>query len=154
MNFPVLHDPDDLEEVPAWCMKVPFIGWCIAYGRQKRNERKLIKQAVARGRVSESAWNSVPHDHKTRIDIEKIVKDYTYGEEATFHPDDPFELMCVLRYGDLNEVEIIMAIENRFDLKISEATSQLWVAEKTSFLEVIRWIEEQKGSSNRVPATD
>ncbi len=39
--------------------------------------------------------------------------------------------MTVIRYGDLNEIEMIMAIEETFNLKITDQDIQKWIKSMT-----------------------
>lgn len=52
--------------------------------------------------------------------------------------------MMVLRYGDLNELEIILAIEHEFGVKLEDAFIQKLVEEQTPFIEFIHYIEEHE----------
>ncbi len=139
--LPLLHDPPNQQDDDSWFCKIPVIGWHIGGMRQYANEEKLVNQAVERGPVPESAWAGHMYDHRIRAEIENIVRDCAYPDEATFHPLDPFELMMVLRYGDLNEVEIIIAIEQEFGIKLDDAFIQKLVEEQTPFIEFIHYVE-------------
>lgn len=145
---PLLHDPPELLHIPRWLMWLPIIGWSIGYQRQIENERRLVNQAVERGRVPESAWMEYDCNQMIRRKIEEIVIAHAYPEGSTFHPLDPIELMAVIRYGDLNEVEIITEIEDEFGVEITEESTQEWIDRKTTFVDFIRWIEDH-GSSTR-----
>lgn len=82
-----------------------------SYQRQLKTERALVDQAVARGPAPESAWSAYTYTEAIRQTIEEIVINHAFPKGSTFHPHDPVELMFVLRYGDLNEIEIVMDIE-------------------------------------------
>ena len=141
-NFPLLHDPEEKESTNTRFTRIPFIGWQIGGFRQYRNEAKLVRQAVRRGRVPESEWEKHKFDKTIREKLEQIVVDWAYPKGSTFHPDDPFELMMVLRYGDLNEVGIMRDIENTFGIKITLELCEWLVRDKASFIDFIHYIEK------------
>ena len=142
--LPLLHDPPDQQDTDSWICKIPIVGWSIGGMRQYANEEKLVNQAVERGPVPESVWQNLNYNHRIRTRIEEIVRDCAYPEEATFHPLDPFELMMVLRYGSLNEMEIIIAIEHEFGVKLEDAFILRLVDEKTPFIDFIHYIEKHE----------
>ncbi len=143
MPFPLLHDPHSLENTRTWFTYIPIIGWIVGSARQLRNEAKLVSQSIDRGVVPESEWEAYEYNREIRHKIEKIVIEHAYPENSTFHPLDPFELMIVLRYGDLNEVEIIMKIEDAFDFDFDSPLCDWLVEEKVSFIDFIRFIEKK-----------
>lgn len=142
VSFPLLHDPDDLEDTRTWFTRIPIIGWIIGAARQYRNEAKLVNQPINRGVVSESEWEVYEYDVQIRRKIEKIVIEYAYPEDSTFHPLDPFELMIVLRYGDLNEVEIMMELEKEFGFDFDNELCDWLIDKKVTFIDFIRYIEQ------------
>lgn len=150
MPFPLLHDPEPLRNTQTWFCKIPVIGWQVAGLRQEANEASLVRQAIDRGPVPESEWHGREYDKDIRAKLEKIVIANAYPKGATFHPDDPFELMMVLRYGDLNEVAIMMDIENTFGLDFNEDLYRRLVEEKMTFLQFIRYVESIP-ASQRTP---
>lgn len=129
-------------------MWFPIVGWYVGYRRQVENERRLVDQAVQRGRIPESLWAEHDCNHEIRRKIEEIVIEHAFPVGSTFHPLDPIELMTVIRYGDLNEIEIIMAIEETFHLKITDQDIQKWIKSKTTFVDFIRWVEEHQGCAD------
>lgn len=141
--FPLLHDPPDQGNGEKWYFRIPILGWMGAYQRQLRIEAELVDQAVDRGPVPESAWAPYTYDEATRRTIEEIVIRCAYPKGSTFHPLDPVELMFVLRYGDLNEVEILMAIEEELGFVVEDSLATRLIAERTTFIEFIRMVEEQ-----------
>jgi len=112
----------------------------VGYQRQIAVEYALVNQAIERGPVPESAWASYSYDMNIRRTIERIVIDHAYPEGSTFHPLDPVELMFVLRYGDLNEVEILLAIEEELGFRVDDALTARLIAERTTFIEFIRLV--------------
>ena len=142
MNFPLLHDPEDTENTNTWITKIPIVGSDIGYSRQRRNETKLVRQAVRRGRVPESEWEKHKYNKVVRSKLEQIVIDSAYPKGSTFHPQDPFELMMVLRYGDLNEVEIMADIEHAFGIKFTDQLCEWLVRDKAPFIDFIHYIEK------------
>jgi len=144
MTFPLLHDPGPLRDTQTWFCKIPIIGSQVSYLRQLQNERALIRQAVDRGPVPESEWSGREYDKTIRVKLEQIVISHAYPKNATFHPEDPFELMIVLRYGDLDEVEIIMDIEDAFGVNFNDELHRRLVNEKMTFLEFIRHVERNR----------
>ena len=112
-----------------------------SYARQIRTEKALVNQAIDRGRVPESAWAPYIYDEAIRRKIEEIVIDCAYPKGSTFHPLDPVELMFVLRYGDLNEVEILMAVEEQLGFKVHDSLATRLIDEHTTFIDFIRLVE-------------
>ncbi len=139
--FPILHDPDDLENTRTWFTYTPIIGWIVGSARQFRNEARFVSRAIDRGIVPESEWEAYEYSQEIRRQIEKIVIEHAYPENSTFHPLDPFELMIVLRYGDLNEVEIVMELEKEFGFDFTDEILEWLVEEKVTFIDFIRFIE-------------
>ena len=76
-----------------------------------------------------------------RRTIEEIVIDCAYPKGSTFHPHDPVELMFVLRFGDLNEVEILMAVEELLGFKMDDSLVVRLIDEHTTFIDFIRMVE-------------
>lgn len=140
--FPLLHDPPSSEPRGAWLARIPVVGWTVAYQRQIAIEASLVSQAIERGPVPESAWADYTYDESIRRTIERIVIEHAYPERSTFHPLDPVELMFVLRYGDLNEVEILLAIEEELGFKVDDVLVAKLIAEGTTFVEFINIVEE------------
>ena len=140
-NFPLLHDPQEIENTDTWFTKIPIVGSNICYSRQRRNEIKLVRQAVRRGRVPESEWESHRYDKTIREKLEQIVIDWAYPKGSTFHPGDPFELMMVIRYGDLNEVGIMRDIEDTFGIEFTDKLCEWLVRDEVSFIDFIHYIE-------------
>lgn len=58
--------------------------------------------------------------------------DHAHPVGSTLHPLDPVELMFVLRYGDLNEVEILLAIEEQLGFRVDDALFLRLFAERTT----------------------
>lgn len=129
-SFPLLHDPPVSFQVrkadDQWQLKL---------------EEALVRQAVDRGPVPESAWAPYTYSMTIRRKIEEIVIESAYPKGSTFHPLDPVELMFVLRYGDLNEVEILIAIEEELGFKISDSLCSQLVSERTTFIDFIKMVE-------------
>lgn len=140
-DFPFLHDPPGHEAADRWYFKVPIIGWMASYGKQLQVEQMLVNQAVERGPVPGSAWAEYEYDFCIRKKIEEIVIENAYPNGSTFHPLDPVELMFVLRYGDLNEMEIVLDLEEAFGIEISDALLTQLIDEKTTFIQFIRLVE-------------
>jgi hypothetical protein len=140
-EFPLLHDPLDQKKTDTWFCKIPILGWQVAYWRQCDNEAALVNQAVKRGPVPEDAWAGRSYDPAIREKLSKIVIDRAYPKGSEFHPDDPFELMMVLRYGDLNECEIMMDIEDAFGIKFTDVITNWLVEKKVTFIQFIQYIQ-------------
>lgn len=117
-----------------------MIGWTVGYQRQIALEMALVEQTIKRGPVPESAWAQYTYDGTIRRKVEKIVIEHAYPEGSTFHPLDPVELMFVLRYGDLNEVEILLAIQEELGFRIDDALTARLIAERTTFVEFIQMV--------------
>lgn len=100
----------------------------------------LVEQTIKRGPVPESAWAPYTYDENIRRTIERIVIEHAYPEGSTFHPLDPVELMFVLRYGDLNEVEILLAIQEELGFRVDDALTARLIAERTTFVEFIQMV--------------
>jgi hypothetical protein len=147
MEFPLLHEPVPVENVNDWICKIPVIGWAVGYSRQCDNELMLVQQAVDRGAVPESEWSEYEYDVVIRRTIEQIVIRGAYPRGSTFHPLDPIELMMVLRYGDLNECEIILEIEDAFGITIDQQICSWLIDCKVTFIDFIRFIQSNR---NRV----
>jgi len=143
-NFPLLHDPEEMENTNTWLTRIPIIGWQIGGFRQYRNEAELVREAVRRGQVPESEWEKHKYDKAIREKLEQIVINWAYPKGSTFHPEDPFELMMVLRYGDLNEVAIMRDIEHAFDIKFTVELGEWLVQDKVSFIDFIHYIEKSR----------
>ena len=143
-SFPLLHDPPESSQLETWFHRFPVVGWLFAYQRQLQTEKALVDQAVSRGPVPDSAWANYTYDESVRQTIEQIVIDYAYPKGSTFHPLDPVELMFVLRYGDLNEVEIVEEIEKRLRFKMDDSLIAKLVKERTTFIDFIRIIENNQ----------
>ena len=105
-----------------------------------------MKQAIERGPVPESVWDAYDYDMRIRREIESIVTDLAFPKGSTFHPLDPVELMFVLRYGDLNEVQIVMNIEDRLGFAFDDELCNRLIAKKTTFIEFIKMIEANSNS--------
>ena len=117
-----------------------MIGWTVGYRRQIALEMALVEQTIKRGPVPESAWAPYTYDETVRRTIERIVIEHAYPEGSTFHPLDPVELMFVLRCGDLNEVEILLAIQEELGFRIDDALTARLIAERTTFVEFIQMV--------------
>lgn len=150
-TFPLLHDPPACQQRGTWIHRIPVIGWTVGYQRQIVFEMALVNQAIERGPVPESAWASYTYDMNIRRTIERIVIDHAYPEGSTFHPLDPVELMFVLRYGDLNEVEILLAIEKELGFRVDDALMARLIAERTTFVEFIKMVEESRPEPDQIP---
>ncbi|MEK7413487.1 MAG: hypothetical protein AAB263_09255 [Planctomycetota bacterium] len=137
----LLHDPDPSLDTKSKVTGVPIIGPAIGYYRQVENERRLVRQAIDRGPVPEAEWERCHYSKDIRKKIEGIIIAYAFPKGSTFHPEDPIELMMVLRYGDLNECEIIMDIESAFGFKFTDELCRKLVEEKTTFIEFIHFVE-------------
>lgn len=148
-EYTLLHDPEASARCDTWFCKIPIIGWQIGGMRQFANERKLVQQAVERGPIPESEWEKHQYSRDIRKKLEKIVIDHAFPKKSTFHPLDPFELMMVLRYGDLNEIEIMMAIEDEFGVKMGEELIDWIVKERITFIDFIHFLEKaaQRGDA-------
>ncbi|MEX2242443.1 MAG: hypothetical protein WD716_01215 [Fimbriimonadaceae bacterium] len=142
-SFPLLHDPPALTEKRWW--RVPVVGWLGSYSRQLQTEHALVSQAVSRGPVPESAWAPYVYNDAVRRTIERIVIDNAFPKGSTFHPLDPVELMFVLRYGDLNEVEILMDVEEKLCFKIDDSLIARLIDDHTTFIDFIHLIERTTG---------
>ncbi len=140
--FPLLQDPPNHEQPGTWVDRIPVIGWTVGYRRQIALEMALVEQTIKRGPVPESAWASYTYDENIRRTIERIVIEHAYPEGSTFHPLDPVELMFVLRYGDLNEVEILLAIQEELGFRIDDALTARLIAERTTFVEFIKMVND------------
>lgn len=125
----------------TWICRIPLIGWHIAYARQLANEAKLVSQAVERGPVPESEWEGYVYSRAIRERLERIVIESAYPQGSTFHPLDPFELMIVLRYGDLNELEIMREIEECYGISFDDTLIDLLLKEQMPFVEFIQYLE-------------
>lgn len=141
-SFPLLSDPVDAAPSNTWFCRIPIIGWHVAYMRQLANEGKLVSQAVERGPVPESEWEGHVYSLAIRERLERIVIEGAYPEGSTFHPLDPFELMIVLRYGDLNEVEIMGDIEKCFGIRFDDMLLERLIKEQMPFVEFIQYLEQ------------
>jgi hypothetical protein len=140
-DFPLLHDPPGHDEPKDWTYRIPIIGWICSCGEQLDREKALTDQAVQRGPVPESAWEQYEYSKEVRSKIEGIVRRHAYPKGSTFHPLDPVELMFVLRYGDLNEVQIMMEIEGEFQCEFSDEFGNRLITEHTTFIDFIRMVE-------------
>jgi hypothetical protein len=140
-RFPLLHDPPGHDEPKDWTYRIPIVGWIAQFAEQVQLEKALTDQAVDRGPVPESAWEQFEYSKEVRHKIEEIVRRHAYPKGSTFHPLDPVELMFVLRYGDLNEVNIMMDIEDEFKCEFSGEFVNRLIAERTTFIDFIKMIE-------------
>ncbi|MBI5707191.1 MAG: hypothetical protein HZC36_09415 [Armatimonadetes bacterium] len=140
-SFPLLHDPPGPDQRSRWFFKIPIVGWIAGYAQQVKVEKALVEQAIDRGPVPESTWSPYPYDVAIRRKIEAIVVDHAYPKGSTFHPLDPVELMFVLRYGDLNEVEILLAIESQLGFKVDDDLAARLIEEHTTFVDFIAMID-------------
>ena len=146
-NFPLLHDPDKQADTDAWYCRIPVIGWMIGGSRQYANERRLVRQAIDRGPVPREAWQNKPYDSEIREKVSKIAIAHAYPNGSEFHPDDPIELMLVLRYGDLNECEMMMDIEDAFGIKFTDELVKHLIEDKVTFLQFIQYLQDaQQGA--------
>lgn len=150
-TLPLLHDPPGHEQRSTWLTRIPVVGWTFTYQLQLAAEAALVNQAIERGPVPESAWASHTYDDTIRRTIERIVIDHAYPKGSTFHPLDPVELMFVLRYGDLNEVEILLAIEEELGFKVDDLLVAKLIAARTTFVEFIKMVEESLLNPDRIP---
>ncbi|MCC6404084.1 MAG: hypothetical protein IT207_08745 [Fimbriimonadaceae bacterium] len=105
-----------------------------------------MQQAVPRGPVPELAWAPYAYDHSVREFIERKVIEHGYPKGSTFHPLDPIELMFLLRNGDLNEMEIVMAVEREFGVELIPKFIERLIRERTNFIDFIRWIESARST--------
>lgn len=93
-------------------------------------------------------WADRPHDPEIRRRLTEIVIDCAYAKGSDFNPDDPFELMMVLRYGDLNEREIMIDIEREYGVEFTEELINWLIDEKVTFLQFIHYIQQNRLTSN------
>ncbi|MCU0316515.1 MAG: hypothetical protein MUC92_07980 [Fimbriimonadaceae bacterium] len=145
-DFPLLQGTHRLGRV-SWLERLPLVGSFVAYGRQLREEKALVNQAVERGPVPAEVWESRHYNPLIREKLETIVRDHAFPMQSQFHPDDPFELMMVLRYGDLNEVEIMMTIEEEFGIEFTPCLVQWLVNEQVTFLHFTQFVEDFSSGS-------
>lgn len=150
-TLPLLHNPPGHEQRSTWLTRIPVVGWTFAYQRQVAAEAALVNQAIERGPVPESAWASHTYDDTIRRTIERIVIDHAYPKGSTFHPLDPVELMFVLRYGDLNEVEILLAIDEELGFKVDDLLAAKLIAERTTFVEFIKLVDASQAEAEPIP---
>lgn len=144
-SFPLLHDVPGHDHRWKWYHYIPLFGQIAHYRRQLDLENALVNQAIERGPVPESAWAPYTYNEAIRRKIEEIVIESAYPKGSTFHPLDPVELMFVLRYGDLNEVMIMMDIEEELGFKVDDKFPQL-IEEQTTFIDFIKMVESATGS--------
>ena len=150
-SFPLLHDPARHEHSDKWYCRIPVFGWIAAYAQQIATEQALVDQAISRGPVPESAWTSCAYSESIRRKIEAIVIAIAFPKGSTFHPLDPVEFMFVLRYGDLNEVEILIEIERQLGFKVDDTLVDQLIHEQTTFIDFIKIVERYCPKS---PSTD
>ncbi len=143
--FPLLHDPVEPRKQTRWLRKLPFLG----YWLQLRAEHALVTQPAERGPVPEAVWNAYSHPGAIRRQVEEIVIRHAYPKGSTFHPLDPIELMFVLRYGDLNEVCILMDIERELGLTMDDELVRRLIVERTTFIDFIRMVATVADKTNR-----
>ena len=139
--FPLLHDPARHERGDKWYCRIPVFGWMAAYAEQIAAEQALVDQAVSRGPVPDTVWTSYTYSESIRRKIEAIVIANAFPKGSTFHPLDPVELMFVLRYGDLNEVEILISIEEVLGFTVDDALVEQLIHDRTTFIDFIRLVE-------------
>lgn len=126
---------------------MPLLGGFLLYGWQLQREHALVDQAVERGPAPEAAWVPYVYDESIRRHIEHIVLRHAFPKGSTFHPLDPVELMFVLRYGDLNEVAILIDIERELRFKVDDRLVALLITERVTFIDFIRMVAESRGRS-------
>ncbi len=141
-EFPLLHDPENMQDPNTWFCNIPILGDGIGYWRQCNNELRLVNQAVERGPVPEEAWEKYTYNKAIRKEIEQIVIERAFPAKSQFHPEDPIELMMVLRYGDLNEWEIMMRIDDRYGIKFTDDLIDWLIDSQVTFIEFIKYIEK------------
>jgi hypothetical protein len=147
-SFPLLHDPPGQNAPVPWYQEIPIFGpHFFGYWRQLAIEMELEQQAIDRGPVPESEWELYEYSESVRRTIEEIVLECAYPKGSTFHPLDPIELMFVLRYGDLNEQEILIGIDRKLGFKVDYPLACRLIAERTTFIEFIRMVEENARAS-------
>ncbi len=140
-KFSLLHDPPAEVRRKTWVDRIPVFGQVDAYARQVTREQALVNQAIDRGPVPESVWAPYTYSASIRRKIEAIVIDEAYPKGSTFHPLDPVEYMFVLRFGDLNEVEILMEVERQLGFKVNDSLVAHLINEHTTFIDFIRMVE-------------
>jgi hypothetical protein len=92
----------------------------VVYGTQwQRYYRSIRRQITTRGPVPNAAWVSEERCSAARR-IEGILKEMCWGDDFTFHPDDPYRVVGDWEVGDLSEVEALAEIGEDFGVQIDQ----------------------------------
>lgn len=92
----------------------------IVYGTEwQRYYRSIRRQITARGPVPDVAWVSEERCSAARR-IEGILTERCWGDDFTFHPDDPYRVVGEWEVGDLSEVDALAEIGGDFGVHIDQ----------------------------------
>jgi len=112
---------DEITVKKAWWNFLPFWGCSIASQIQVELFRLIQKQLDERGIIKEEFWSQYSIDIKIKHKIDKMLIEYLgWDKNSTFHPEDEFHIIMQLKYGDLGEVEFMMAVEEDFEIEWPE----------------------------------
>ncbi|WFB37475.1 hypothetical protein P3T73_06850 [Kiritimatiellota bacterium B12222] len=107
-----IESPFENGQIPKHSIHRIFCPW--------RAYRKSIKEQVReRGPVSQALWGT---EKRKRIanTISNLIKNYCWGIDLEFAPNDPWFVIGELEVGDLSEIELIMAIECEFSVVLPD----------------------------------
>ncbi len=130
-----LRSPFETGQVPRRWYHCLFTPW--------RQYFDALKQQIeARGPVPEDAWS----DQRSKAiaeKIEELIGESCWGELVRFHPDDPWLVIGEWEIGDLSEAELLMEVENTFEVKLppEEDLSRL-IMQGWTFRDMVSWIKQ------------
>lgn len=95
----------------------------------------------------ESAWEKYIYEIKIRYFLESLLREYFWFKrskadpEIMFHPNDPYFIVGGFQTGDLSEIEILMKLEDKYNISLEEIKNQLY--NKIDLIGLINFIENR-----------
>jgi hypothetical protein len=124
--------------------KHPYWGWLIAYflyDRFAALDSEVKGKLQSRHFSIEEAWRDYPDLIDDAKRIQNLMKENLWGFSPVFIPSDSYWLLGQLLTGDLGELEMIMAIEEEYKIKIPDD----YFKEDITMLNFINYIKGETG---------
>jgi len=89
-------------------------------GKAPKAARAFARQVDERGPVPPEVWGDDPQRQAVAARIGEIIRPEFGSRQANFIPQDPFGILVWGGWYDLGEVEVLMNIEEAFDINIPD----------------------------------
>lgn len=126
--------------------RLPVLGWPIGFLYDSKWDilDDLIRVHL-RGRKEDIGeyWMQFPDYLPIVLEVQRILDEYCWGFPPVFSPEDEYLAVGQMLTGDLCEVEAVMAMEEKFRVRIL-AKRELHPAFRGSMLDVVSFLDSQK----------